>query len=199
MSLRDNSAAAASFSVPRIAAIRGAPNRAIQDAMLRFAQRWTERGVRVTGLIETVDDIAEPTRQAVRLQNIRSGETYPLFQNLGPMAAACHLQGAGIVAACVDICAEVEAGCDLLILSKFGQLEALRSGLMDAFIAAVGEGIPIITAVSPVYAKAWEEFAASLSVVVTAKDDVLDTWWNSIASYGRYDTRVDFVIRNSQA
>jgi Protein of unknown function (DUF2478) len=182
MRLRDNSAAEMSSSVPRIAAIRGAPNRAIQDALRRFAHRWTDRGVHIAGLIETLDDMAEPTRQAVRLQNVRSGETYPLFQNLGPMAAACHLQGAGIVAACVDICAEIEAGCDLLILSKFGKLEALRSGLVDAFMAAVGEGIPIITAVSPVYAKAWEEFAASLGVIVTAEDDALDTWWLSIAS-----------------
>jgi hypothetical protein len=97
------------------------------------------------------------------------------------MAAACHLQGAGIVAACVDICAEIEVGCDLVMLSKFGQLEALRSGLMDAFIGAVGRGIPIITAVSPVYAKPWDDFAASLGVLVSAEDDVLDRWWLSIA------------------
>jgi Protein of unknown function (DUF2478) len=189
MSLRDDSMAAASLSAPRIAAIRGASNRAIQDALGRFAQRWSNRGVRIAGLIETIDEVAEPARQAMRLQNIRSRRTYPLFQKLGPMASSCHLQGGGIAAACVDICAEIEAGCDLLILNKFGQLEALRSGLMDAFIAAVGEEIPILTAVSPVYAKAWEEFAASLSVVVSAEDDALDAWWNSIASYGRHDPR----------
>ena len=81
MRLRDNSVAEMSSSVPRIAAIRGAPNRAIQDALRRFAHRWTDRGVQIAGLIETLDDMAEPTWQAVRLQNIRSGETYPLFQN----------------------------------------------------------------------------------------------------------------------
>ena len=96
---------------------------------MAILRRWTDRGARIAGLIETFDDMFEQARQAVQLQNIRGGKIYPLFQNLGPMAVACHLQGAGIVAACVDICAEIEAGCDLVILSKFGQLEALRSGL----------------------------------------------------------------------
>ena len=95
MRLRDNSVAEMSSSVPRIAAIRGAPNRAIQDALRRFAHRWTDRGVRIAGLIETLDDMAEPTWQAVRLQNIRSGETYPLFQysDRWPLPVTCRAQG----------------------------------------------------------------------------------------------------------
>ena len=129
MSLQEDNIRAEIPTVANIAAIRGPPNRTIQDAMWRFARRWTDRGARIAGLIETFDDMFEQSRQAVQLQNIRGGKIYPLFQNLGPMAVACHLQGAGIVAACVDICAEIEAGCDLVILSKFGQLEALRSGL----------------------------------------------------------------------
>jgi hypothetical protein len=180
MSTRDDSLGAVIASVAPIAAIQGASNRTIQEAMRRFAHRWADRGVHIAGLIETFNENAEPARQAVRLQNIQSGESYPLFQNLGRMATACHLQGAGIVAACVDICAEIEAGCDLVILSKFGQLEALRSGLIDAFIGAVGQGTPILTAVSPAYARPWNDFAASLGLVVPAEDDALDAWWLSI-------------------
>jgi len=52
---------------------------------------------------------------------------------------------------------------------------------MDAFIGAVGHGIPIITAVSPVYAKAWGDFAASLGILVPAEDDALDRWWLEIS------------------
>jgi Protein of unknown function (DUF2478) len=180
MNAQDDSIGVAVASVAHIAAIRGASNRTIQEAMRRFARRWTDRGVRIAGLIETFDESAEPTRKAVWLQNIRNGESYPLFQNLGPMATACHLQGAGIVAACVDICAEIEGGCDLVILSKFGQLEALRSGLMDAFIRAVEQGIPILTAVSPAYARPWNDFAASLGFIVPVEDDAIDAWWLSI-------------------
>ncbi len=91
MSVQDDSHLAEVGSVAQIAAIRGASNRAMQEAMRRFARRWADRGARIDGLIETFDAAAAPARQAVWLQNIRSGETYPLFQNLGPMTTSCHL------------------------------------------------------------------------------------------------------------
>jgi hypothetical protein len=168
MSAQDASAVAVNTPVAQIAAIRGASNRAIQEAMWRFARRWSDRGVRIAGLLETFAESDRPAQKALRLQNIRSGESYPLFQNLGPMSTACHLEGSGIVAACVGICAEIDTGCDLVILSKLGQLEALRSGLMEAFIKAVGREIPVLTAVSPAYAGPWNE------------DCALDTWWCSL-------------------
>ena len=86
-------------------------------------------GLTIAGLIETFDDMFEQARQAVQLQNIRGGKIYPLFQISGrwPWPVICRARESFLL--CVDICAEIEAGCDLVILSKFGQLEALRSGL----------------------------------------------------------------------
>jgi hypothetical protein len=163
-----------------IAAIQGAPNPLIQSAMWRFARRWADRGIRIVGLIEAIESTATPSRQATRLKNLRTGETYPLFQDLGTMAAACHLDGSGIVAACVSICREIERGCDLVLLNKFGQLEALRTGLTDAFALAVERDIPILTAVSPTYNSAWEAFSSPLGIILPAADAALDDWWRAI-------------------
>jgi hypothetical protein len=93
------------------------------------------------------------------------------------MASACHFHGAGIVTGCDDICAKMEASCALVILSKFGQLEALRRGVMDVF----ERSIPIMTAVSPVYAKASDDFTASLGVLVPSEDNALDGCWREIS------------------
>jgi hypothetical protein len=147
--------------------------------MWRFAGRWTERGVRIVGLIEEFGPNPR-TRRAARLRNITTRETYPLFQDLGPLAEACHLDGAGIVAACVNICREIGPGCDLVILSKFGQLEAARSGLMDAFLIAVERNIPVLTSVSPAYSSSWDSFSSPLSSILPADDEALDLWWARI-------------------
>jgi hypothetical protein len=104
---------------------------------------------------------------------VRTGEVYPLFQELGPMASACHLDGAGIVAACVGIGSKIERGCDLVVLSKFGQLEARRTGLMDAFVTAVEHDIPILTTVSPNNNAAWDAFSTPPGVILPAIDGVL--------------------------
>jgi hypothetical protein len=163
----------------RIAAIQGASNREVQDAMWRFARRWSSRGVRIAGLIEQFGSDPRP-RHTAELRNITTGAVYPLFQNLGPMAEACHLDGAGIVAACVAIRNEIERGCDLAILSKFGQLEAARSGLTDAFVTATERNIPILTAVSPTYTTSWSRFSAPLGVILPADDAALDLWWSHL-------------------
>lgn len=125
--------------------------------MLRAARRWTLEGARVTGLVEVFDDEAASARHAVRLKNLRTGNEYQLFQDLGPLAAACHLDGAGIVSACASLRAEIASGCDLVV-SKFGQLESLRSGLNHAFAAAVEQDTPILTAVSPTYRRPGQRF-----------------------------------------
>jgi hypothetical protein len=161
---------------PRIAAIQGAANAVVQDAMRRFALRWAARGVTIAGLIE-----GSTEKRRGWLENIRSGRRYPLFQDLGPMATACHLDGDGLVRACADIAEEIDRGCDLVALSKFGQLEALRSGLTDAFALAVARDIPILTAVSPTYQAAWEAFSAPLGIIVPPEDAALDRWWLAVA------------------
>jgi Protein of unknown function (DUF2478) len=172
-------------SAARIAAIQGAPNPVIQDAMWRFARRWSDRGVIIAGLIEAVDPAPAPSRRATSLKNLCTGETYRLFQDLGPLASACHLDGSGIMAACVTICREIERGCDLVVLNKFGQLEALRTGLTDAFAMAVEHDIPILTAVSPTYNAAWEAFSSPLGITLPAVDAALDNWWQAIGEGAR--------------
>jgi Protein of unknown function (DUF2478) len=62
--------------------------------MWRFTRRWTDRTARIAGVIEVFDPTIGRSRHATHLKNVRTGEVYPLFQELGPMASACHLDGA---------------------------------------------------------------------------------------------------------
>jgi hypothetical protein len=39
---------------------------------------------------------------------------------------------------------------------------------------AVAQETPILTAVSPTCARAWDDFAASLGIIVPAEDEALD-------------------------
>jgi hypothetical protein len=57
----------------------------------------------------------------------------------------------------------IARGADLVILSKFSNLEAERGGLSDAFRAAVAAGLPVATAVLSAVAEAWRDFVGPLS------------------------------------
>jgi hypothetical protein len=75
---------------------------------------------------------------------------------------------------------DIAAGCDLVVLSKFGRLEADGGGLRDAFAAALEAGVPVLTSVSPVYTDKWQAFATPLFTVLPPDADRVDAWWRSL-------------------
>jgi len=70
-------------------------------------------------------------------------------------AEACHLDPGGVLAAGEAVCRDVTAGCDLVVLSKFGKLEAARGGLAGAFAAAFAAHVPVLTSVGAPFRTAW--------------------------------------------
>ncbi|MFT3964328.1 MAG: DUF2478 domain-containing protein [Sphingobium sp.] len=156
-------------SVAPIAVIQGAAGEAIQALLARFATRWSGTA-RIAGLIE------EPDGNAVR--SIVDGSRYGLFQDLGTQSAACGLDTDALVRAGEAVRRDIAAGCDLVILSKFGKLEAEnRSGLLAAFSAAAERHIPILTSVAPRHAAAWNQFADPLSVLLPPDLATIERWW----------------------
>jgi hypothetical protein len=77
---------------------------------------------------------------------------------------------------------DIVAGCDLVLLSKFGKLEAARQGLTEAFTAALTADVPVPTSVSPAFAAAWSEFAASRFDILPAEAEQVETWWRTVHS-----------------
>lgn len=168
-------------SAPRIGVLHGAPGPVLQQFMWDCATRWRAAGARVHGVLERHDGSGAHTSDAVTLVDLASGAEFPVFQDLGGESTACHLDPSGIVAACAAICRTLEGGADLLILSKFGKLEAERSGLIDAFGAAIARGVPVLTAVAPAYRDAWAAFSAPLAADVALDPGAVDAWWVTVS------------------
>jgi hypothetical protein len=63
---------------------------------------------------------------------------------------------------------DIAAGCELVLLNKFGKLEAAGEGLAGAFKAALDARIPLVTSVSPAFADAWKRFAGRPFVTLPA-------------------------------
>lgn len=80
-------------------------------------------------------DHALPDRfcSAGYFRNLTTGELFSVFEDLGPGSADCHLEETGTVAAAAAVREDIAAGCDLVILSKFGKMEAVGEELLGAF------------------------------------------------------------------
>lgn len=159
-----------------IAVVQGADSAAIQRLFVEvLGASW--RPLRIAGVIELPGD--DPGVCGLeRLHNIGDGRRFALFQDLGSGSTGCAVDPGGVVDACAAVCRDIAAGCDLVVLSKFGKLEAENgSGLLAAFVAALEAGVPVVTAVSPYRLAHWDVFAAPYYEMIDPSLDAIAAWW----------------------
>ena len=165
--------------VSRIAVVQGASSAVVQELFRSFAERWRPT-VRLAGVLAEDHGLPDRACTAGYLCSLVDGARYAIFQDLGSGAKGCHLSGDGAIEAAAAVCRDIAAGCDLVMLSKFGTLESKGGGLRDAFVAAMDAGVPVLTAVSPAYMAKWEAFATPLFTVLPPNAERIDAWWQSV-------------------
>jgi len=164
-----------------IAVVQGADGWAVQALFERVVARL---GVRIVGVIEQAGAAGSGDKTGW-LQTIGSAQRFAMFQALGSGAGGCSLLASGVVAAGEQVRRDMAAGCDLVVLNKFGRLEAEeRSGLIDVFGAAIEAGVPVLTSVSPRFAADWDRFAEPLYGWVPPRDDAVLDWWSALMDAG---------------
>lgn len=169
--------------LPRVAAVQGEARNLVQGLLSQLAVSWRARGLRIAGVVE--EFTVENARETIVLRDLKSGASFPLYQDLGSGSTSCSLDSAGLAAACLSVETAIEQGCDFVILSKFGKLEASGSGLVGAFHAAVAADRPIVTSVSHSLTEAWSGFANPLTMFVKPDFDAIETWRMALAQAER--------------
>ncbi|MGH7074022.1 MAG: DUF2478 domain-containing protein [Stellaceae bacterium] len=134
------------------------------------------RSIRIVGVVEERDGPTGRTCRAGRLRNVTDNVLYPMFEELPPGNAGCDLHGPNVTRACEAVRRDIAAGCDLVVLSKFGKLESTGQGLAAAFAAAVNAGIPLLTSVSPAYEEACAARVGARIVTIPAELDAVRDW-----------------------
>ncbi|MFG1352194.1 DUF2478 domain-containing protein [Xanthobacter autotrophicus] len=169
-----------------ILAVQGADREQIQSLLIEAADGLRASGVRVLGVVEHLPPGCD--HEDVLLIDLVSGETNRLHQNLGPGAAGCSLDPAGLAAAAAGveraIAARLDEGGNLsdtvVILSKFGRQEAEGRGLTSAFHAAVAAELSVLTSVSPTVRDQWDGFAGDLAQIAPASLREVEAWWGCL-------------------
>ena len=178
----------------RIAAVKGTDSTSVQALFQRMIEHWRTTGVQVVGLIEKTHGLPGRTCNAGVLQDIATGSPYPIFREAVSRSNACHIDVAGAEIASKAVLAQIGT-CDLVVLSKFGKLEAARHGLIGAFEAAMTQGRPVLTSVSDRHLQAWYRFAPDASVL-EANPDALAEWWILIGATRRQGQAQEALVNS---
>lgn len=166
-------------TVKRTAVIQRASSATVQEIFRALVNRWRP-ATHIAGVLAEDHRLPDRRCRAGYLRSIRSGTRYPIFQDLGPGAEACHIEEKGARAAAAAVVKDIASGCDLVLLSKFGKLEAAGQGLAMAFAAAFAADLPLLTSVSPAFEAAWAAFATPLFDILPAQVELIDTWWSKV-------------------
>src|SRR5215469_11830265 len=162
-----------------IAVVRGASNVEVQVIFRALADKWRP-DLRLAGLVAEDHGLADRHCQAGYLRNLMTGARFSIFHDLDPAGAMCHLDGTGAVAAAAGVQSDIAAGCDLVLLNKFGKLEVAGGGLASAFRAVIGAGLPLLTSVSPAHDEAWRRFVDHEYAVLPADPATIDLWRHAV-------------------
>lgn len=162
----------------RIARVEGVDSARVQGLFAQAVDRWRDAGERVAGVIEETHGLAGRTCNAGVLRDVTSGERYSIFLEILPPGKACHIDATGAASAGAAVLSNI-ATCDLVVLSKFGKLEAGHAGLIGAFEAAVSLNKPLLTTVSEKHRAAWDAFAPQANVLPPSIDAIL-SWWRGL-------------------
>jgi hypothetical protein len=166
----------------RIVGIQGAESTRIQRLLAETARAWRARGLEVVGLVEEHSEGLRKACGGSILRDLSSGSKHRLYQDLGPQSTACCLDAAGVAEACQAVLDRI-GSADLVILSKFGKLEAEGGGLMDAFVRAAEFEKPVLTSVAPAFGLSYLEFVGPLGGLYPAEQGAIDGWLTNIVGW----------------
>lgn len=154
-----------------------APSPALQTLLKDAIARWRADGIKVAGLIEETHGLPDRTCNAGFLTEIGTGTRHSIYLEVPPSTTSCHLDAAGAEKAGDAVLLQIAAS-DLVVLSKFGKLEAAGGGLVNAFKAALAAGKPVLTTISSRHRAAWEAFAPT-AATLPADAAALRDWFDA--------------------
>ena len=140
------------------------------DLLIAFAAELAGQGVRVRGLVQRHDP-------DMHLVDVHSGQSFAITQNLGAQSEACRIDPTGFAEASQVLRAAVDQRAELVVINRFGKLEAGGGGLLDEMLALMADGVPVLTCVNSEQLAAWQTATGGGGTLLAPDLAALRQWW----------------------
>lgn len=143
------------------------------EVLAVFIAELVGQGVKVRGLVQ---------RHApdMELVDVVSGQSFAITQDLGSQSESCRIDPAGFAEASVVLRRALAEGAELVVVNRFGKLEAAGGGLAAEMLALMAEQVPVLTCVGPDQRQAWADFTGGAGAALAPDLDALRRWWHGV-------------------
>jgi hypothetical protein len=148
--------------------------------LLEFVGDLRRAGRRALGLVQLGRNPFCDSR-IIRLLQLPSEEVVSLHHDPASGARQCGLKSERLVGTAGAIAAAIGAGADLVVINRFGRLEAEGKGLIDLIRRAGEADIPVLIAVPEHRFEAWTKYSCGMSVRIACNRRALNRWWQSVS------------------
>lgn len=131
--------------------------------LARVGYRLRDANVKVAGLVQSNTFARERTKCDMQIEELASGTVLQLSEQRGAGARGCRLDRGVLADAAALLLAALTEQPEVLILNKFGKIEAEGGGLRDVVAVAVEAGIPLIVGVPFRNLDQWRAFAGEFA------------------------------------
>jgi molybdopterin-guanine dinucleotide biosynthesis protein A len=153
------------------------PHRHAAHALLAdFAALQQTQGVAVAGLLQEGSKSAGDAPDAITLADINTGERFAIMLSEA-CAGSCAVDPSAVAAASAVLRRAIASGDALLLVNKFGPLEAEGGGLADEMLQAMATEQPLLTTVSVNRLESWLRFTGGMCELLPPDPAALSAWW----------------------
>lgn len=165
-----------------IAVIANLDNLNSQALLSEAVNSWRKAGIKVVGVLAENNN-GETLCSAGFMRDIASGKEFSMQLDVPPTNTTCHLDSTGVENAGTNLLGQIPLA-DVVVLSKFGKLEAAHGGLWPVFQAAITAGKPLLTTVSPKHNEAWNIVAPAATWLAGDQRSIAQ-WWRTAQAQAR--------------
>lgn len=145
-------------------------------ALAGLVDRLASDGRRAVGALQLPDQ-TDLRRMDLRL--LPAGRVLRISQDLGAGAQGCRLDPGALETAVAEVEAALAvAPADLVVINRFGRQEAEGRGFASLIGTALGEGVPVIVALSSKFRPQFEAFAGDMAEWLPPDTAALLGWWD---------------------
>lgn len=164
-----------------LAAVRFDDNQDVDGLLEDFAARQMARGAIVRGVLQSRgEQTGECHCRDMDLVIIGEGSTFRISQSLGEGSSGCRLHSGRLAECSAHLDHQLEQGCNLLVLNRFGKGESEGRGFRDLINKAFALDLPVLLAVRPTYMKAWLSYVGNCAEILPPEFRSLEKWFEKL-------------------
>ena len=133
-------------------------------------------GVAVAGLVQHNEYVRDRSKCDMKLEELGSGAILQISEYRGEGSRGCRLDLGALYDATALLLASIERRPAILILNKFGKVEAEGGGLREVLAKAIDYEIPLMVGVPLRNLEPWRAFAGDLSLEIKQGEASIDPW-----------------------